>query len=48
MLTLTVTEDLVRYMDYAISYGGPFLTNDPNWAMDFAPNGSFRTHLTAI
>ncbi|KND87087.1 Gamma-glutamyltranspeptidase 1 [Tolypocladium ophioglossoides CBS 100239] len=32
----TVTEDLVRYMD-----SGPnkFLTEDPTWAIDFAPHG---------
>jgi gamma-glutamyltranspeptidase/glutathione hydrolase len=42
-----VTEDLVRYMGYAISIYGNFLVDDPNWAMDFAPNGklllSFQT-----
>lgn len=36
-----VTEDLVRYMDFAIG-GAPndFLVNDPTWAIDFAPNGT--------
>jgi gamma-glutamyltranspeptidase/glutathione hydrolase len=34
-----VTEDLVRYMAYAISAGADFLTDDPVWAEDFAPNG---------
>lgn len=35
----SVTEDLVRYMDAAMSYGGKFLIEDPTWAIDFAPNG---------
>lgn len=38
-----VTEDLVRYMDFATK--GPFaqrdfLVDDPTWAIDFAPNGT--------
>ncbi|KPM45209.1 Gamma-glutamyltranspeptidase 1 [Neonectria ditissima] len=33
----TVNEDLVRYMN-SIS-GGEFLTDDPTWALDFAPKG---------
>ncbi|KAI1855748.1 hypothetical protein JX265_012193 [Neoarthrinium moseri] len=39
-----VTEDLVRYMDYAISFAGwNFLVEDPSWAQDFAPNGKLLT-----
>ena len=34
-----MTEDLVRYMKAAISYGGNFLVDDPVWAEDFAPDG---------
>jgi gamma-glutamyltranspeptidase/glutathione hydrolase len=34
-----VTEDLVRYMDAAMSFNGKFLIEDPTWAIDFAPNG---------
>ncbi|KAK5632740.1 hypothetical protein RRF57_008454 [Xylaria bambusicola] len=33
-----VTEDLVRYMD-SVTPNGNFLTEDPTWAIDFAPNG---------
>ncbi|KAK7994633.1 gamma-glutamyltranspeptidase [Apiospora marii] len=36
-----VTEDLVRYMDSA---GGNFFTEDPSWAIDFAPHG-YRVRL---
>ncbi|KAH8821308.1 gamma-glutamyltranspeptidase [Xylogone sp. PMI_703] len=36
-----VTEDLVRYMGAATSFdNSTFLTEDPDWAMDFAPNGT--------
>merc|ERR1712093_21002 len=35
-----VTEDLVRYMYEATKDGNTFLTDDPQWAMDFAPNGT--------
>jgi gamma-glutamyltranspeptidase / glutathione hydrolase len=36
-----VTEDLVRYMDYAIGFAKwNFLVEDPSWAIDFAPNGT--------
>ncbi|TVY55327.1 Glutathione hydrolase proenzyme, partial [Lachnellula suecica] len=35
-----VTEDLVRYMAAATKDGNTFLTDDPQWAMDFAPNGT--------
>lgn len=36
-----VTEDLVRYMDNAITGPrGNFLVEDPIWAEDFAPNGN--------
>ncbi|RPB11281.1 gamma-glutamyltranspeptidase [Morchella conica CCBAS932] len=34
----TVTEDLVAYMNHP-SGPFPFLTEDPSWAQDFAPNG---------
>ncbi|KAF3766512.1 gamma-glutamyltranspeptidase [Cryphonectria parasitica EP155] len=35
-----VTEDLVRYMDFATKgIRGNFLLEDPIWAQDFAPNG---------
>ena len=37
-----VTEDLVRYMDSASN--NEFLTDDPSWALDFAPNG-YRVKL---
>lgn len=35
-----VTEDLVRYMNQAVGNGEDFLTQDPTWAQDFAPNGT--------
>ncbi|EEP79689.1 gamma-glutamyltransferase [Uncinocarpus reesii 1704] len=35
-----VTEDLVRYMDSATKGKEDFLTNNPTWALDFAPNGT--------
>lgn len=35
-----VTEDTVHYMDSAESGYKNFLTEDPNWAIDFAPNGT--------
>ncbi|EKD16526.1 uncharacterized protein L3040_001262 [Drepanopeziza brunnea f. sp. 'multigermtubi'] len=35
-----VSEDLVRYMAAATEGGNNFLTDDPQWAMDFAPNGT--------
>ncbi|OLN85274.1 Gamma-glutamyltransferase-like protein 2 [Colletotrichum chlorophyti] len=38
-----VTEDLVRYMN-SVSPNGNFLTDDPAWAIDFAPNG-YRVKL---
>lgn len=38
-----VTEDLVRYMD-TVTPNGDFLTEDPTWAIDFAPNG-YRVKL---
>ncbi|KAJ0163446.1 Gamma-glutamyltransferase [Colletotrichum tanaceti] len=38
-----VNEDLVRYMDSATA-NGDFLTEDPAWAIDFAPNG-YRVRL---
>ncbi|KAL7620136.1 hypothetical protein AAE478_009129 [Parahypoxylon ruwenzoriense] len=38
-----VTEDLVRYMD-SVTPSGNFLTDDPAWAIDFAPKG-YRVKL---
>ncbi|KAI5358400.1 Putative gamma-glutamyltranspeptidase, nucleophile aminohydrolase [Septoria linicola] len=39
-----VGKDLVRYMDSAVASAEPvignFLVDDPNWAIDFAPNGT--------
>ncbi|KAK4101064.1 gamma-glutamyltranspeptidase [Parathielavia hyrcaniae] len=35
-----VTEDLVRYMKSASQHNNTFLTDDPVWAEDFAPNGT--------
>ncbi|XMA12808.1 hypothetical protein WAI453_005599 [Rhynchosporium graminicola] len=35
-----VTEDLVRYMHDATENGNTFLTDDPQFAIDFAPNGT--------
>ncbi|KAL1981493.1 hypothetical protein VTN96DRAFT_2522 [Rasamsonia emersonii] len=35
-----VTEDLVRYMEAAVGDGEDFLSKDPTWALDFAPNGT--------
>ncbi|KAK1143611.1 hypothetical protein N8T08_006221 [Aspergillus melleus] len=35
-----VTEDLVHYMDSAVGDGEDFLSKDPTWAIDFAPNGT--------
>jgi len=35
-----VTQDLVRYMNMAISGMENFLVQDPTWAIDFAPNGT--------
>ncbi len=46
MLTDPVTEDLVRYMDFATEDGNNFLVDDPQWAIDFAPNGIFRLFLS--
>ena len=34
----SVTEDLVRYMK-TVTPNNKFLTDDPTWAIDFAPNG---------
>ena len=34
-----VSHDIVRYIEYAIK-NYDFLTYDPNWALDFAPNGT--------
>ncbi|KAI2622365.1 gamma-glutamyltransferase 1 [Hypoxylon sp. NC1633] len=38
-----VTEDLVRYMN-SVTPNGNFLTEDPSWAIDFAPKG-YRVKL---
>lgn len=35
-----VTEDLVKYMNQAVGNGYDFLSKDPTWAQDFAPNGT--------
>lgn len=36
-----VNEDLVKYMDSGVEDAGfDFLTTDPTWAIDFAPNGT--------
>jgi gamma-glutamyltranspeptidase/glutathione hydrolase len=35
-----VTEDLVSYMAAATAGSVDFLTTDPTWAIDFAPNGT--------
>jgi gamma-glutamyltranspeptidase/glutathione hydrolase len=39
----TVTADLVRYMD-TVTPNGKFLTDNPTWAIDFAPHG-YRVKL---
>ncbi|KAJ9252946.1 hypothetical protein DTO207G8_4466 [Paecilomyces variotii] len=36
----TVGEDLVRYMNAAVGDGEDFLSKNPTWAIDFAPNGT--------
>lgn len=37
----TLRQDQARYFSSAINtVGEDFLTNDPNWALDFAPNGT--------
>jgi hypothetical protein len=33
-------------MNAAMSYGSRFLVDDPNWAIDFAPNGRFQNCLS--
>ncbi|KAJ5563243.1 hypothetical protein N7535_008407 [Penicillium sp. DV-2018c] len=35
-----VTEDLVKYMKSAVGDGEDFLSKNPTWAIDFAPNGT--------
>ncbi|OJJ66759.1 hypothetical protein ASPBRDRAFT_59549 [Aspergillus brasiliensis CBS 101740] len=35
-----VGQDLVRYMEAAVGDGEDFLSRDPTWALDFAPNGT--------
>jgi hypothetical protein len=39
LIAIQVTEDLIRYMGCAMSGGNNFLVDDPDWAIDFAPNG---------
>jgi len=34
-----VSADLVRYMDFATANSSNFLVEDPDWAIDFAPDG---------
>jgi len=34
-----VTEDLIYFINSVTSDENKFLTEDPSWAMDFAPNG---------
>lgn len=37
-----VTEDHIRYMTIAVRVAQRnFLVEDPNWAIDFAPNGQY-------
>ncbi|KAJ5342393.1 hypothetical protein N7541_011517 [Penicillium brevicompactum] len=36
----TVGKDLVRYMESAVGNGEDFLSKNPTWAIDFAPNGT--------
>ena len=36
----TVGRDLVRYMESAVGDGEDFLSKNPTWAIDFAPNGT--------
>ncbi|RAK99649.1 uncharacterized protein BO80DRAFT_456355 [Aspergillus ibericus CBS 121593] len=35
-----VGQDLIRYMEAAVGDGEDFLSRDPTWALDFAPNGT--------
>ncbi|MCJ1309979.1 hypothetical protein MMC25_003640 [Agyrium rufum] len=35
-----VSEDFVRFASFMTAAYGDFLTKDPNWALDFAPNGT--------
>ncbi|KAH8589948.1 gamma-glutamyltransferase [Bisporella sp. PMI_857] len=35
-----VTEDLVRYMNVSMKEDNMFLIDDPQWSVDFAPNGT--------
>jgi hypothetical protein len=39
--TYPVPEDLLSFMNSVTSETNKFLTEDPSWAMDFAPNGMF-------
>ncbi|CAG8095505.1 unnamed protein product [Penicillium salamii] len=36
----TVGKDLVKYMESAVGDGEDFLSKNPTWAIDFAPNGT--------
>ncbi|KAJ6109640.1 Gamma-glutamyltranspeptidase [Penicillium sp. IBT 16267x] len=35
-----VSKDLVKYMNAAVGSGEDFLSQNPTWALDFAPNGT--------
>lgn len=35
-----VNEDLIKYMNAAVGTGEDFLSHNPTWALDFAPNGT--------
>lgn len=39
----TVTDDLVDKIQSTVSGGNNFFVEDPNWAIDFAPNGTLVT-----
>ena len=42
-----VNEDMLKYMDAVEKPNGDFFTEDPSWAMDFAPRG-YRLKLNEI
>ncbi|KAH9826144.1 nucleophile aminohydrolase, partial [Teratosphaeria destructans] len=35
-----ITEDFVRYTRNTMAHRGDWITGDPNWSIDFAPNGT--------
>ena len=44
-----VTEDLVHYMNMGIALRGyNFLLEEPEWAVEFAPNGKMKQPLSDI